>query len=405
MKNALNKGTVGKAITTWACATAALFTVGCETHPTASLNANQASVSNTEYFLVGSYTAPETPGVQLLSFDISAQQLQLEKAVTDTINPSYLNWQSESQMLYAIATTTTNEPRLEIHQWQAQQQAFELLHSVPVNGSGICHIGVNPEHQQVAVVNYNSGNSALFDLEGPTQTPVLRDEYQHSGSSLTSRQEAPHLHFAGWGNNNRYLYITDLGTDEILMFDTHKQALKPQHKVSTLAGDGPRHLAFHPSKPWVYSLNELSNSIAIFEQQNSDGTLIPSGRVEVISAANTTPKNTASAIRISPNGKYLYVAIRGENMLYGYSIQDSGELKKVTQLSTGGNHPRDFNFSTSGNYILVANQHSNRLNLIQRNKQTGVLTATTVEASVHKPSFIQSFDNSALLPVRGGSTQ
>ena len=40
-------------------------------------------------------------------------------------------------------------------------------------------------------------------------------------------------------------------------------------------GAGPRHLAFHPSRPWVYVVNELDSSVTDYRFDVDTGRLTP----------------------------------------------------------------------------------------------------------------------------------
>lgn len=344
-----------------------------------------------EYFLVGSYTTNPEHGIYLLSYDQQTQQLQQEKVVAKTFNPSYLSWQKKHKTLYNIATTADKSPLLEVYQWQTSLQEFELLHSQEVLGKGICHINVNHDQSQLAIVNYTSGEGSLYSLNQSTHIPELKGQFKNTGRSITPRQKSPHIHYAGWGTHNRFLYLTDLGTDEILVFDSLNKEFRPKHRIKLDAGDGPRHLAFHPTKNLIYSLNELSNTITIFTQNIQTGVLTSINKVQLLSAHEHVKHASASAIRISESGNHLYIAMRGENMIYGFNIQTNGQLTLINKVSTGGDHPRDFNFSEKQNYLLVANQHSNQMNLIERDIKTGWLTTSQVSIAIESPSFIQTF--------------
>lgn len=356
--------------------------------------------SGKDYFLVGSYNKNPEHGVYLLSYDQKSQQLQTEKVVAKTLNPSYLNWQAKQQTLYSIATTADKSPLLQVYQWKKSQQQFELVNSQKVAGKGVCHINVNHDQSQLAVVNYTSGESSLYTLNStlngaannPAQSPELKGTFKNSGRSLTTRQTSPHLHYAGWDNHNRFVYLTDLGTDEIIVFDSHSAAFVPQQRIKLDAGDGPRHLAFHPSKNIIYSLNELSNSITVFAQNIKTGALTATDKIMLLPENSLAKNRLASAIRITNDGRHLYLAMRGDNMLYGFSIQENGQLTLINKVSSGGNHPRDFNFSRNQEYLLVANQLSNQINLINRDKETGKLSLSKITTTIENPSFIQVFN-------------
>ncbi|MFC3122502.1 lactonase family protein [Agaribacter flavus] len=307
------------------------------------------------------------------------------------MNASYLSWLPESRSLFAVATTQDKSPLLNAYQWNTSTQSFDLSQSLGLEGRGICHINTNKARTKLAIANYSSGDFQLFDIsDGSLKNKAV---FKNTGKSITKRQTSPHAHYVGWGRGSRYLYATDLGTDEILVFDTSTDDFSPIQRVKADAGDGPRHLDFHPSLGIVYSLNELSNSISIFSSHKETGYLSLLDKVYLSPKQQKGVTNTASAIRISKQGNYVYVAVRGENMIYGLKITPDGRLSIVNKVSSGGNHPRDFNFSPNEDYLMVANQRSNQLNVVKRDENTGRLFATDVALSIVTPSFVQAFGN------------
>src|SRR5688572_670480 len=128
---------------------------------------------------------------------------------------------------------------------------------------------------------------------------------------------------------------------------------------------GPRHLDFHPTKPWMYLLIETQNKMYTYKLDG--GRLNP----EIVYRADTLaePKNirarqAASAVHVHPNGRYLYASNRaqetidfegkkvfkgGENSIVVYSVnQTTGEPTPIQHIETRGIHPRTFHLDPSG---------------------------------------------------------
>ena len=136
---------------------------------------------------------------------------------------------------------------------------------------------------------------------------------------------------------------------------------------------GPRHLDFHPTKPWMYVSIETQNKMYTY--------LMEGGRIkpEVAFKAETlaAPKNirarqAASTLHVHPNGRFLYGANRaeetvdyqgqkvfkgGENSIVVYSIdQSTGEPTVIQHIETRAIHPRTFHIDPSGRLMVV--QHN-----------------------------------------------
>jgi 6-phosphogluconolactonase (cycloisomerase 2 family) len=141
---------------------------------------------------------------------------------------------------------------------------------------------------------------------------------------------------------------------------------------------GPRHLDFHPAKPWMYVSIETQNKMYTYKLEG--GRINP----EIAYRADTLaePKNirarqAAGTVHVHPNGRFLYGANRaeatvdfggkkvfkgGENSIVVYSIDpSSGEPTPIQHIETRAIHPRTFHIDPSGR-LLVA-QHNLPVNV------------------------------------------
>jgi 6-phosphogluconolactonase (cycloisomerase 2 family) len=136
---------------------------------------------------------------------------------------------------------------------------------------------------------------------------------------------------------------------------------------------GPRHLDFHPTKPWMYVSIETQNKMYMFRMEN--GRINPeiAFRAETLAEPNNIrARQAAGTVHVHPNGRFLYGANRaeqtveyqgkkvfkgGENSIVVYAIdQSTGEPKPIQHADTKKIHPRTFHIDPSGR-MLVA-QHN-----------------------------------------------
>ena len=149
------------------------------------------------------------------------------------------------------------------------------------------------------------------------------------------------------------------------------------NRASVAPGDGvdfqPRHLDFHPSKPWVFVSLERQNKLQVYRK-------LPDGIVSAplfTKDSLTTPEHVvaeqaAGTVHVHPNGRFVYQANRangttafqgknvfagGENTIAVYAIdQDSGEPKMIQNIDTRGIRPRTFALDPAGRVLVAANQ-------------------------------------------------
>jgi 6-phosphogluconolactonase len=135
-------------------------------------------------------------------------------------------------------------------------------------------------------------------------------------------------------------------------------------------GFGPRHLDFHPTKPWVYVSIETQNKMYTYRMDG--GKLNPeiAYRAETLAEPNNIrARQAAGTVHVHPNGRFLYGANRaeatiefqgrqvfkgGENSIVVYAInQSTGEPIPIQHIETRAIHPRTFHIDPSGR-VLVA---------------------------------------------------
>jgi 6-phosphogluconolactonase len=133
---------------------------------------------------------------------------------------------------------------------------------------------------------------------------------------------------------------------------------------------GPRHLDFHPTKPWVYVSLERQNQLDMFELNNGALSATPRFRKEALAEPTTRHRQLVGTVHVHPNGRTVYVANRssetiafaeqrvfagGENSLAVYAIDpSSGEPSLIQHVDTHGIHPRTFHIDPSGRLVVVA---------------------------------------------------
>jgi 6-phosphogluconolactonase (cycloisomerase 2 family) len=137
-------------------------------------------------------------------------------------------------------------------------------------------------------------------------------------------------------------------------------------------GFGPRHLDFHPSRPWVYVSLERQNTLQMYRFE--DDTLAPEPaytKPTLADSAGMRARQRPGTIHVHPDGGYAYVANRasgtavvdgqplyigGENNIAVYAIdQGSGEPRIVQHADTHGLVPRTFALDKTGSVLVAAN--------------------------------------------------
>jgi 6-phosphogluconolactonase len=345
--------------------------------------------SSTIDFVVGGYTDKGGEGIYSVTLDTTTNKFGPLQTLAKTTNPSYglqnnNNWYFVNESADGQLVTYSESDKGELN----------FLQKVSVAGKSPCYIAKRNDDKYLAVANYNSGNLAVFELDSkglPKGKPQLK---QHDGSGPNSkRQDAPHTHWAGWSqlSDNKKttgIYVVDLGADKIFWYPQNSKGKLGDAQVAYNAapGDGPRHLAFHPKNPWVYVVNELSNTVS-FTQQAADGHLTEAQKISTV-PNGFNGNNTAAHIVISADGKHLYVSNRGDfNTIEVFDIADDGRLTAAQSISSQGRIPRYFVLLDDAKKLLITNQESNNL-VVMNVLPNGQLAYFGVQTSIPSPTFV-----------------
>jgi 6-phosphogluconolactonase len=137
-------------------------------------------------------------------------------------------------------------------------------------------------------------------------------------------------------------------------------------------GFGPRHVDFHPTKPWMFVSVERQNELQMYRIHGDDLEPAPAYVLTTLhEPGNLRPEQMVGPIHIHPNGRFVYVGNRaggliesggkkfaagGENTIALFSINhDSGEPRLVQAIDTHGFHPRTFSIDPTGRMLVAAN--------------------------------------------------
>ena len=92
-------------------------------------------------------------------------------------------------------------------------------------------------------------------------------------------------------------------------------------------------------------------------------------------------------MRISNDGKFVYLSNRGHNSIAVFAVGENGaSLEFVQHISTEGDHPRDFDLDPTNNFLLCANQNTDNLTLYRRDPKNGTLTL--VKKDIYAPECV-----------------
>lgn len=345
-------------------------------------------MSNTLAY-VGTYTRDGSEGIYVFNYNTETGELsQIGTAKSE--NPSFLALHPSGDFLYAI-----NEVGEFNGETAGAISAFAIdasgqltpINQQSVKGTGPCHLCIDATGEYALVANYGGGSVCVVPINDDGSLGIASDFIQHEGSSVNPRrQQEPHAHSINLDSQNRFAYVADLGMDKVLAYEldlsTGKLALA--HAISVAPGEGPRHFDMHPNGQYAYLINEIGNTVNVYDYDASTGNLTEKQSINTL-PDNFSERSHTADIHVSPDGKFVYGSNRGHDSIAIYAVANDGTLTLVGQEPTGGGNPRNFAISPDGNYLLAENQDTNNIVTFKINKEDGTLTKTGAEVSVPKP--------------------
>ena len=202
-----------------------------------------------------------------------------------------------------------------------------------------------------------------------------------------------HCVFIDAGNKN--VYVPVLGGDHIMQFkfDAAKGTLTPNDPpvVATKEGAGPRHFTIHPNGRWGYLITETTAMIGTYAIDKDKGTLT---EVAFVDTGDWNKKDSAFAsdIHVTPEGKFLYGAVRTTSTLHGYKIDpEKGTLTAIGKWPTEKT-PRGFNIDPRGKYLVSVGLDSNGMSVHAIDSQSGELKAAHQYPMGTQPNWVEIVD-------------
>ena len=366
----------------------------------------QTAMAEDYQLLVGSYTAGQSQGIYRLKFDSSTGQIDASPLqVVNSENPSWLTLSRDQRRLYVVNENGPGQAdpvgRVSSYAIDPKTHELSLINQVQSLGNEPTHSSLSGEASHLFVSNYSvaedpGGTLAVLPVgaDGKLQ-PVVQMSSHPSSRVNPERQMSAHVHSTVSAPDGRYVVSNDLGADRIFVYrfdpkanpDLPLTAAKPA-AVQLPPGSGPRHLLFSADGKHAWLTMEMSAQVAVFDYR--DGQLEQTQMVD-LAAGQPVSDKAAAALHASADDKFLYVSNRGTaNQVLVFAIDPAtGHLKELQRRSVEGDHPREFSLDPSGKFLLIANQKSNQIVVVERDAKTGLLGKTVQKLPMDAPSDLK----------------
>lgn len=334
--------------------------------------------------LVGTYTDGSSCGIYSYRFD---QMTGRVVGLLDSLalrNPSFLTIAPDKKHIYAVSETNDQHASLCTIGYQPHNGQLKLLSTTATEGEDPCYVETNGK--LVLTANYSGGSMIVFSLNPDGSRTTLAALFQGgTGGPDLSRQETPHIHCARFTPDGHYILATDFSADRILSYKRNDTTVTVNGEACYVrTDDGPRHLIFINDGRYAYLMSELSGKVSVFSYAE--------GRLKLLQTivSDSMGARGGADIHLSPDGQFLYTSnrLKADGIAIFKVDASTGLLTKIGYQPTGL-HPRHFNITPNGRFLLCACRDSNKIQVFSRNPETGLLSDTHQDIPISKVVCVQ----------------
>ncbi|MEM7143878.1 MAG: beta-propeller fold lactonase family protein [Verrucomicrobiota bacterium] len=219
---------------------------------------------------------------------------------------------------------------------------------------GYAYLSLDPANRFLLGANYRGGQVDVYALKGNGAL----------GPRVAALDEGrPTAHCVLPSPDNKFVYIPYVKDQNALFqyqFDPASGALTALDPLNANPPErtGPRHMAYHPTLPFVYFSNEQGIGVSVYEKLDS-GQLKFQQVVEVVPDSERPEKGaSASDITITPDAEFLFTGQRSgdetalPNAINRYRIKEDGQVEHLGATPADA-IPWGLALSPDGQYLLV----------------------------------------------------
>ena len=318
------------------------------------------------HILIGGYTKQESEGIYQFDFIGAGNEAHLEQGrnVVKVGGPTY--FQKAGDLIFTIKNENGQGG---IAAYRRGKLVSQLIH----DGSSPAYVGINQDKRLLYTANYHTGMLSVISYDEQGQLTLL-DQVKHEDRALGPKpeQDTAHPHYFD-ETPGGHLVSCDLGQDRVDFYAFKDGKLSHLASYQNEDGFGTRHLVFNPSGQYFYVAGELSSQVNVVKFDEASWMFQNVATYSTI-PADWDKHNGAAAIRMSKDGRFIYVSNRGNDSIAVFEVKADHTLKLIQRVSTFGEFPRDFNWDEEEAYVVAANQNTNNATLYARNAADGSLT-------------------------------
>ncbi|MDF1666491.1 MAG: beta-propeller fold lactonase family protein [Planctomycetota bacterium] len=244
-----------------------------------------------------------------------------------------------------------------------------------------CYIRPDKSGRFLLAAHYGTGEVTIYKIDKGlcTNEMVDREKTEKTAHSVEFDRSGRFAYVPHTRPNKVYQFHFDAKTGQLTA------GTKPFAQGPDLSHNyhQPRHFLPHPTLDLGFTSNEKGGGLSAWKMDGKDGSL---SLVQTLStlAKNHEGKSAAADLKISPNGRFVYVSNRdlaplkpgtlGKDSIAAFSIDPTTGALKAQGRCSAGRFPRSFCINTDGLFLYAACQKSHDIYAYKINQESGQIT-------------------------------
>lgn len=225
---------------------------------------------------VGSCGNHLTRGVYAFHIDVDNGEILKKSFFKSEANPTSM-FRRERFVFVSYKNNTGRKTDGGIAQYAAMDLQFGLAAKVYYQGKTYVDSFVNQDRSYAYAVDYYNSEVVVIPILKQKIVKVTQ-VIKHEGSGpVPKRQEEAHPTFIDETPDHKYIFVCDLGTDEVVLYNVLEKGKLERNEEGTIhlkPGSGPKKMIFTSNGKFAYVLNELSSTICIYAYHDGHFTFV-----------------------------------------------------------------------------------------------------------------------------------
>lgn len=307
-------------------------------------------------------------------------------------NSGYLTVSTDQKNLYVLSEGMTfrGAGAGGVTAYRIENGAFEELNWALADGQRPCFVSCDDAAGEIYVGNFYGGTISVFrrGADGSLGERLACLTHPKLGPI------GPGIHCVCKSPAGRYLASLELSGDCLYIYDC-EDGYRIIWKEVLPERSGPRHLVFSPDGRFIYINRQADEKVTAYRFEPERERMLSPVQTLSTRGEDMVGVTEPAAIRWCPGHDLLAVSCRGmgtkhreDSIVLFRADPGTGMLEKRQVLRTGGQMPRDINFTPDGKFLVAGYQFQGYLDVFRLDEATQTLVYAGRGADVPSPVCI-----------------